>query len=233
MAFSSSHLELYFSHPRLELSFFWRVFVRIVSIGVCGVLLAAAFTFLFMEERPLRALGVLLLLFFLDYTAHLYQGERSLERVLLKKGSMNLARTLTPQGYRVLERAFDRSSIAQQHFYLETLNRLLEHPTVGHILEARGVGVREFKEKVEELLEESNTHGISIGKQVRLEEVERLVCASFEEALRNAHRYIELDDLFLGVAKVGDDFVDHLFELFALTEYSTSIQKRGPKNMVY
>ena len=73
--------------------------------------------------------GVFLLLFLINRWLHRAQGEMPISAVS-RKGTVNVASAFGSTTFGVIERAFDRSVLTKQNFYLEVTSRILEVPGI-------------------------------------------------------------------------------------------------------
>jgi len=194
-----------------------RFLVRVVGYVAYLVLIAATATFLLSDLHWLRALGAFLFLFLLDRAVHFGEADYPLLE-LPKTGSVNLARFLRPRAYSVLERAFDRSSVAKRNFFLELVRELLNFSEVRDGLRRLDVAFEEFKQKAESLLGASSASDSEriLTKQERLGKAEAVVMAALVQALGAGHNFIEISDLFSAIPLEKDDASDRLFNVFGI-----------------
>ena len=207
--------ELSFSDPRLKITLFGRILVRVLSYVSHLVLVALTFTFLVSDLQPIRALGTLLTLFLIDRLIHFREADRPFNE-LPKGGKVNTARFITPQAFSALEKAFDRSSITEQSFFLELGMQLLRSPDIKEGLVRLDVNPEEFKQKLEEFLPKSRKPDEPVRKEALLAFTEILVTSAFEYAFLNGHRFIGPTDLFSVLPLMKDEFVLRLFNIFGI-----------------
>ncbi|MBI2033478.1 MAG: ATP-dependent Clp protease ATP-binding subunit [Candidatus Liptonbacteria bacterium] len=197
------------------MTFFGRILVRVLSYVSHLVLVALALTSLVSDLRPIRALGVFLVLFLIDRFIHFREADRPFNE-LPKGGKVNTARFITPRAFSSLEKAFDRSSLTEQSFFLELGMQLSRSPDIKEGLVRLDVNPEEFKQKLEEFLPKSRKPGGLIRKEALLLAAQTLITSAFEHALSNGHRFIGPTDLFSVLPLMKDEFVLRLFNIFGI-----------------
>lgn len=207
--------KLRFDDPRLRMTLPGRLLVRVSSYIGYLVLLAAAATLLISDIGWLRSLGIFLGLFLIDRGVHFGEADRPLAE-LPAQGSVNSASYLTPKAFSVIERSFDRSSLAKQNFFLEVAHQLLSFSEVKDGLRRLDVRPEEFKQKLEELLASSPKSASMDFKADELHNVEVLMLHAFKQALEAGHRFVELSDLFSALPLAGDESTSRLFNVFGI-----------------
>ncbi|GEM_PF-232912 len=239
---SGSTGRFYFDEPRLRMTLVGRLTVRIASYIGYLVILAAGFTLIFSDVQRLRAAGIFLFLFFADRLLHLREADKPFSE-LPNSGRVNLSHYLSPASYSILEKAFDRSSLAKRNFFLEIIAELLSRREIEESLSRLDVAPEEFKQKVEDFLAhstelranlleseprsrrpEQDVEGLTssrngktqFGKAALLQQVEILVIEAGRRSLLQGRRFIEPIDLFSGLFFVGDETVNRLFNVFSI-----------------
>jgi hypothetical protein len=213
-----SKFELYFDDPRLKMTVAGRFLVRTVSYIAYLVLVAGMVTFLISGVAALRFLGIFLLFFILDRMIHRREGDKPISELPKHhEGTLkiNLAHLTSPASFSALDRAFDKSLLVRQDFFLLFAERLLGFPQIIEGLRRLDVKPDEFKAKLEEAIEK----GVAperAGRDFALASVQALAIQAFGQALAAGHDFIELTDYFSALAKVGDDSLDRLFKLFSI-----------------
>jgi ATP-dependent Clp protease ATP-binding subunit ClpC len=211
--------KLSFNDPRLRMTLAGRFFVRVVSYIAYLFFIAMAFTALISGIGQLRIFGLFLILFFVDRAVHRGEGDKPISELgqgTRGKGQgINIADVVLPVTFSVLERAFDRSSIARQDFYLEVVDRLADNPEIEEGLRRLDVEPKEFKGKLDELLEQGKGHGPATKGDLLLQ-VETLAMNAFRAAVEAGHNFVKPSDLFSALPRVGDEKIDHLFNLFSI-----------------
>ncbi len=208
---------VYFNDPRLRMTIPGRLLVRVAGyIGYLVTIVATA-TFLLSDLKWLRTGGIFFLLFLLQRANHWGEADRSIYE-LPRAGRINLAKCLKPRAFSLIERAFDRSTIIpKQNFFLGVVHELLGFKEIREGLKRLDVAPHELKQKLEEL-SKPGADSRAFSKEELLVSAELLVRKSFEKAKKSRHGFIELSDLFSGLALVGDPLVDRLFNTFSIEE---------------
>jgi ATP-dependent Clp protease ATP-binding subunit ClpC len=217
---NSNHYEPYFDDPRLRMTVGGRFTVRVVSYITYLVLLAATVTFLISGTRTLRYLGIFLALFFFDRLLHRKQGDLPISELPKTDGAaksvkINLARLTSPASFSTLDRAFDKTMVTRQNFFLILVDRLLKFPQIEEGLERLDVKPEEFKQKLDEFVAKTAAPERPSREKI-LASVEMLALQAFGQAAGSGHDFIELTDFFSALAKVGDENIDRLFKLFSI-----------------
>lgn len=206
-----------YKDPRLLMTFPGRLFVRVLSYVMYLVTAATAASFLLSGVWGLRYAGIFLALFLFDRFLHLNEGDKPLIE-LPKRGRVNMASYLRPKAFAALERAFDRSMITKQNFFLETAHQLLNLSDIEEGLKRLDVKPEEFKQKTEAFLGESSKSGewSAISKEDRLANAETLVLLALEQAMGASHNFIESSDLFSAMPLVKNEAMSRLFNIFGI-----------------
>ncbi len=208
-------LTVGFSDPRFGMTLAGRILIRIIRYVFYLTLIAATAIFLFQSDlRGFRYIGLLLCLFFADRLRH--HGEADIPFIELPaEGAINLAKVVRPRTFSVLERAFDRSIITKEDFFLETARQLIGYPQIEEGLRRLDVSPEEFRQKLDGLLLESKNKDRGTAEYYRAD-AEALVVAAFKEALVAGHDFIELADLFAGLGKMQGEYIARIFNTFSI-----------------
>ena len=212
------NLTLYFHDPRLEMTHAGRLFVRVVFYATYGILIAACLAFFLSDVRLLSWTGVLLFLILMDRAKHFGQADRSFVKDPLK-GEVNLARYLTPSSFAILEYAFERALLVGGNFYFFILKRLLERKDIQEGLLRMDLNLKEIRDKVEELLEESlqdkkYSDEATDRKKRLVAEIEKISKLSLEQALLFEDQFIEPKDLFAALNYCESTAIQRVLHLF-------------------
>jgi hypothetical protein len=204
-----------FDDSRLRMTVAGRLLTRVVTYVVYLVLVAAAFTFLLSDIRPLFFTGLFLVLFIIDIAIHYGQGDIPISE--LKKGQpINVAKLMHSRAFAAIERATDRSAFTKRNFYLETAERLLDLPQIEEGLTRLDVKPAEFRQKLDELLKDSSPKGGAPGDEP-LVKAQALAMQGFAEAAAAGHNFVMPADLFSALPRMKDESIDRLFNLFSIT----------------
>lgn len=209
---------VYYSDPRLKMTWAGRLIVRVVGWVSYFFLLIATITLLASgvkdtQVRWMFYLGLALALFFGDYILHSRDGDNPLSE-LPNRGRVNLAQFLKPSTYSVVERSFDKSVIRRSDFLLEVINQLVASENIKQGLLRMDLSPKELEQKVGDFLRES-AQKIK-GADEREADLQSLVKGAFDRALAVGHKFIEPSDLFSALVSTKDEYLSRLFTLFAI-----------------
>lgn len=208
-------LILTFDEPRLKMTYGGRLLIRAASAIGYITLFAGIFTSLSSDSRGLQYLGIFLLLFLFDQLKHWGEGDIPLSE-LPTSGEVNLERYFLPKTYRVIERAFERSGVRKNNFYLELTSALLSLDQVKKGLSRLDIKNDEFSQKLESLLSESEGKGADASG--RLEQIKILSGMAANQALHSGHRFVRPCDIFSSLASIDDEYLKRLFHMFSLSQ---------------
>ncbi|MEY4731815.1 MAG: hypothetical protein RL681_761, partial [Candidatus Parcubacteria bacterium] len=203
-----------FSEPRLGMTVLGRSIVRMTSGAGHFLLLAATFTLLLSDIPKFFWIGALLLLALIDRAAHWHEADTPLDE-LPKSGTTNLAGYLEPSAYRVIEEAFDRSTMLRRDVMGEIVVRLIHMPEVGEALRRLDVNADEFKQKAEEIAAQDDS-AKTADRAERMHQVGELVGIALDVAMRDHERFICAGDLFAATALVKNEHAVRLFAAFLI-----------------
>src|SRR3989344_2677456 len=207
--------RIYYHEPRLEMTTAGRLLVRVIASASYGLLGAAAIILALSDIRRLQSLGALLALFLIDRALHIGKAEKSLGK-LSESGRVNSADYFTPASYRLIEAAYERSSIAQGNFILEMLRLLTERREIQAGLKRMDVPLKDFSVKIDEYLKKPVTEKRS--KEDLRKEISFLATAALGQALASRSAAIEPKDLFAALTKVKDKEVVKIMQLFNVSD---------------
>jgi ATP-dependent Clp protease ATP-binding subunit ClpC len=207
--------NIFFDDPRLRMTVAGRFLVRIVTWVTYLVFSAATFTFLISGSIRLRFAGIFLGLMLVDILVHRGEGDVPIAELPKPIAGVNVAKSIRPAAFVVLERTFDASVIAKRNFFLEVTARLLEFPDVEQALSRLDIPLKDFKQKLDELT--AGAMAVSAPREEYLKQAELLAVGGFDQAIANGHNFVEIGDLFAALPGVGDASVTRLFNLFTIT----------------
>jgi len=220
----SAKTTLVFDDPRFRMTIGGRLLVRIVTYISYIFLIAAVGTLFISGALHLAVLGILLALLLLDRLIHRRGGDMPIPE-FPREGTLNTARAFGASAFSTLERAFDRSMLTKQNFYLETARRVLDVEGITEGLRRLDVSPEEFKDKLDDFLKKSRWTGVSPdGKKLpdkdfrtaTLAALSLLAISAYNEAVASGHEFVEPTDLFTALVGIKDGFADRLFNLFAI-----------------
>lgn len=220
--------NLYFSEPRLVINRFSRFLARFVIYIFYAVLCAAAVIFFLSDIQTLFWLSLLFFLFLGDRALHFREAEHSItglirylprlkrRKIAQKPINLNAAFFLSPSGFSVMERAFDRALILGGDFYLYVLNSLAQAPEIRKALVRLDVNIEEFDQKIKEFLEREEIKKNKNLKKDLFLKAENLAKAAFIQAFDAKDRFIEPPNLFSALSAVNDSNINRIFSLFEI-----------------
>ncbi|MBI4085236.1 MAG: ATP-dependent Clp protease ATP-binding subunit [Candidatus Liptonbacteria bacterium] len=210
---SGGQREFYFSEPRLFMTLGGRVLVRTVSYVSYIVFLVAGFALVLSDITQLRALGILILLFFADIAFHLGEGDKPFSE--MPQGRINLAGYVSPSAYSALEKSFDKSVISKRNFFLGTAKELLERKEIKEGLLRLDLRPDEMEQKLDSLI--SSDEGIHLDKKAILRMAGELVINAGARSIANNRKFVETTDLFSGLFFVNDEKTKRFFNTFSVS----------------
>ncbi|KKQ21869.1 MAG: ATPase AAA-2 domain protein [Candidatus Wolfebacteria bacterium GW2011_GWC1_37_10] len=222
-----SFKNISFFDPRLKMSWFSRFLIRFVCYLFYTVLFITTATFLFSKIYYLFLIGILFSLFLIDRFIHRAQADRSLvglirylPRLNRRKDnsqlnfSINSAQYLSPSGFSVIERSYDKSILVSGDFYLYLLKFLIHLPDLSRGLEKMDVNIGELEEKIEEIIDSEENKKIKKSKEELFADAGFLVRSAFLAAVSAKNRFIEPRDLFVALGNVKNPSIGKLFVFF-------------------
>jgi len=207
--------EVVFSDPRLNMSFTGRSLVRILRYIFYISFIFLTFIFLISNIHSLRYLGVLFSLIIIDFLLHKNDGDIQLIKLLALKKA-NIARSIRPKAFSVIERSFDRSIITKENIYLVIARELFYYSQIREGLSRIDIDPKEFKNKIEELISKEKDSIVGSSKDFYKEKIFNLLVESITYALNSGHEYIEISDLFSALSNIKDDSISRLFSIFSI-----------------
>lgn len=187
-----------------------------LAIGILALFMVAALLRPVREASELWALGLLLMLFLLDWYLHRGEAQRHLNE-MPKEGEINLAHYLCPHSYEAVEHAYDQALIKKSNIFLEMALYLVRKS--GQIqlgLDRLDIKREDLRIKIEELLERDQDSR-AFSKDVFYGQVELMLRNALNEALANRERFIEVTDIFAGLASLENENVRRVFSTFSLS----------------
>ncbi|MHB9019745.1 MAG: AAA family ATPase [Minisyncoccota bacterium] len=214
---SEKKLELYFEDPRLNMSHLGRFLVRLVFYSNFGILTALCILALTSPIKWIFWLGILLVLFIVDFIMHLGKAERSLRGQL--SGKVNLLKYTAPAAFTILEYGFDRSLLLGGNFYLYVLKKLIERNDIKDGLSRMDVKLEDFGNKVDEMLEASLAQKKEYGsktehREILRKEIEKILVLALDQAASSGNRYITPKDIFAALSYCDSHGVLRVLEFF-------------------
>ena len=207
--------EIVFSDPRLNMSFFGRSLIRILRYVFYISFIALTIIFLFSNIFTLRYLGIFFALFIIDFLLHRNNGDVQLIKLLALKKA-NIAKSIRPKVFSIIERSFDRSILTKEDIYLVIARELFYYPQIREGLSRLDIDPKEFKNKINELILKEKNSIVGSSSDFYKEEISALLFESIIYALNSGHEYIEISDLFSALSNIKDDSITRLFSIFSI-----------------
>jgi len=211
--------NLYFSEPRLKMSFIERLAARLIIYCSYTLLIAAVATFLLSDIDWLFWLGILGLLFLVHRLFHFGRAEKSLIDLKFRSNQkINISHYLTPASLAVLEHTYEKVLISDNDFFLYLIKFLSENRDIQEGLVRMDVPLKEFEQKIDELVKETKKDSLKNSRQDLIDKIEDLLKKAFQISLVSQERFIEPRNLFSALSFVGSEKVNRLFNLFSIAE---------------
>lgn len=206
--------ELHYREPRFEMTTLGRFLVRLALYAGYAISAAAAVTFLLQRGDVPRLFwgGVLLSLFLLDRLMHAGEGEWPVSK--LPKDKPNVAMSMSPSAYAVLEYAYERANALGGDVALWIAKKLLERKEIQEGLARMDVPPEELRAKVEDALKDTMSER-SPAPAIR-ERVAAIAVEAFRQAKLSANQFIDPKDLFAALAVAAGGRLANIFNLFSV-----------------
>src|SRR3989344_4939624 len=150
---SLSEKKIFFYENRLDMNPIERFLIRLITYSFYSIFIAASAVFLLSDIKWLFWLGVLSSLFLIDRFFHLGQAQKSLINFRPEnKQKINLVQYLTPLSLSFLERAHDKTLVANKDFFLCLVESLIKDGGVREGLLRLDVPLKEFSLKIDDAL---------------------------------------------------------------------------------
>jgi len=207
-------LDIYYREPRLEMSVYGRLIVRIVSCVAYGIVISAAIIFSISDISWLRSLGFLLILFLLHRILKIGKSKKSLTKLPENK-SINSADYFSSSSFRIIEKAYEESIFKGNNFFLRLMRLLLAKDNIQKTLVRMDVDLKAFLSSINE---EINKPAVRDDKSHIMKELEYLAIEAFHYAEKNNCSEVKPKDLFAGVIKLKDKKIMRLMNAFGIEE---------------
>ncbi len=214
---NSAAEQIIFSEPRLEFSSFNRFLWRVIYFSFYAIFFIGAVLFIFRNDIDgMRWLGILSLLFLADRLFSLNRPVHSFSELENHSfAGVNGADYLEPQGFRLLEKSFDKTLSAGGNFYLHFLKVLIKDKGIRGGLRHLEVSPEEIESKIdEEIVLAKNLKNET--KEALLEKTKLLASQAFFIAYSNQMPDIGRDDFFSALSFSEDKEVDKIFKIFSV-----------------
>ena len=213
-----NNVTLVFEDPRFRMTVPGRLLVRVAAAISYVFFTAAAITLLISGIFHFAMLGIFIAMVLVDRLLHRRTGDVSVPALLRKgHGTINVAPSFGATALGIMERAFNKSIITKENFYLEVARRIADVPVIADGLERLDVSPDEFRDKLDDLLTKSRPAAVPANEKELVRSAARTLAAqAFREAAAAGHEFVKLSDLFAALASVHDGVIDRLFGLFGI-----------------
>jgi ATP-dependent Clp protease ATP-binding subunit ClpA len=202
-------MKIIFKDIRFSLSLFGISLARTIFYSSYICVTALAFVALFSDISQISWFGFLVLLFLGDRLFRIGKGDRKITE--LPDEEKNVARTLTPRSFRLLDHAFRKAVSTHEHPYFIILTDLAEDRGIQKILLRLSVDPKEFLTKVSEFSVDAKE---TINKETSFAFVEKIGLRAFENALELRDIYIEPWNIFSAICSTNHPQIVKLLYLF-------------------
>lgn len=187
--------------------------VRLVTGVWYALLSVGTFFFLVSQNTRLFYIGILAAFFLVDRFFHRNQGEKTTYEIESQENA-NLADALAPGAFHILHRTFRKALVTKQDFHLLLLREISSRPDVQEALRRLDTDPAVFLGKVEEHLAKSGETPEGISREAYLERIAEIVTFAFANARNTNERFVEIRNIFVGLAEVKDAGVAKILSLF-------------------
>jgi len=210
--------KLCFSEPRLKMNLVERLTARLIIYCVYAILTAAVGALLLSDIKSFFWVGILCFLFLADRLLHFGQAEKSITGINVKQNKkINVALYLSPASLSVLERAMDKSLVANKDFFVYLIKFLFENHDVKEGLLRMDVSLKDFEQKIDDLLKEKTALGQpKNSRRDTINKIENLTQTSFQLSFANQEKFIEPRTLFSALSFIDNEKIKRLFNLFSI-----------------
>lgn len=203
--------DLFFKEPRLLMTAAGDFLVRVVSY-IFTIFLVVSFFILFSSGSDFLIMASLLIaLFLIDRLIDFGEADRNLSE--LTDNRRNIASAIAPDAFRHLSRAFRKSYLVGEDFYLIFLLELIHKRDIREILKRLDVKTEDLALKIGEFL----TKGKSAAKPTKngnLELISDLAFRAYESALGANEKFIEARNFLAALTSINSPDLKMLFGFF-------------------
>ncbi|MGC9046658.1 MAG: AAA family ATPase [Minisyncoccia bacterium] len=204
-------MNTYFKEPRLTISSFQDLLIRILIQIFYLVFIALTFILVTSNLNHLKFLGYLFGLFLIERIIHFRNADWALwEPSRFKVKRINLNWFLTPASREAILESYRKSLIFNKNFYLVLLQKLFYLKDIKIILQRLEINHQDFLTKIENELQVE----VQNNPQDLVQKIEELVKIAFDLGLEYNEKFIEPRVLFVSLAFINDSYVQKVFDLF-------------------
>ena len=206
---------IYFKEPKLKFNAGGKFLIRFVSFVTYAILIAATVLFLMSDIANLKALGILLVLFFGDRLLQINKGNKKIEEIkrALEQGKKaNIADALTPSAYKILNYSYHKALNLNKNFYVSLLKYLIKQSeNTAETLKRLDISKKDFLQKLREREKDSEVRQT---KESVLASIDQLAKIAYQIADNTSEEYIHPRDFLVALTKSGDPTIERIFTLF-------------------
>ncbi|MEK7651221.1 MAG: ATP-dependent Clp protease ATP-binding subunit [Patescibacteria group bacterium] len=203
--------EFIFKEPRLLMTAAGEFLVRVVSY-IFFIFLTISFFMLFSSGSDfLRMMSFLLALFLIDRAIDFGEADRNLSE--LTGRNRNIASAIAPDAYQLLSRAFRKSYLVGEDFYLLFLSELIQKRDIREILKRLDIKTEDLASKIGEFLTKGKG-GAKPTKSGNLELINDLALLAHQSALSANEKFIEARNFLAALANINSPDLKMLFSFF-------------------
>lgn len=185
--------------------------VRVVSY-IFFIFLTISFFMLFSSGSDfLRMMSFLLALFLIDRAIDFGEADRNLSE--LTGRNRNIASAIAPDAYQLLSRAFRKSYLVGEDFYLLFLSELIQKRDIREILKRLDIKTEDLASKIGEFLTKGKG-GAKPTKSGNLELINDLALLAHQSALSANEKFIEARNFLAALANINSPDLKMLFSFF-------------------
>lgn len=208
---SEQKITFYFDDPRLFMTAPGRMLVRFFRFAGFISLLVLMFVLFFSSTPRLCWLGVLLSLFLLHQALHFTKGVRPLDYIT-KGRRYNLADSLTPGAFAILESALDSAMFSGVDFRFVLLKKLCSLKDVQQVFMRMEIDYKEVLGEAERLFSDK----VGYDKNAILGTIEEVVFGACNESQMTNEHYIESRALLAGFFEANDPKIKKILTIFSI-----------------
>jgi len=202
----------YFKDDYYKLSFFGRLFSRIVSVTAMTLVVVGAVVFLLSDSVNLKYAGALLAIVATEKIAHIGKSKKSLKR-LPKNGRTNIADYVSPRTKAMIVSAFNKTAFRKNGLAAELALESLGTKEAAEAVRRLGVAPDELKAKIKEFTKGSEKEGRDQQEKMATLTLTR----AFEAAFKAGEDSVTPADLLVAQAMDESDGLKKAFNLFGIT----------------
>jgi ATP-dependent Clp protease ATP-binding subunit ClpC len=206
---------MYYKESKLELSTFGEFIFRIISYVSYSFLTIISITSLLSDTYNLKALGTLLGIFLIDRFFHRKTGQKTINEIIKKQEknkSVNIAKTFTPESYKILSTTYRKSLSLNKNFSILLFKNLIKNDkSSGEALKRLNISRKEIINKINEIQSEKKE---IITKEDLEKQIQEITKNAFYVAHHTMEEYVYPRNLFAAITESKDPTIEKVLELF-------------------